>query len=561
MKNKNVDFNSFPSSCGVYFFKNNDEIIYVGKAKNLKNRIKQYFNGSINSFKTPLLLEKFTSIDFLVCSNEKESLLLEQEMIKKYRPYFNILLLDDKKYPYIVIQLKNNKLEFKTKFFFKNEPNSYYCGPLPPNYGYKIIKDFLIRECLYENGLPIQNKDQTFWKQKFDYAKKILSFSNNEIVSKLKKQMIIASENEQYEIAKDFRDVIEHLTNTKNDQSIIFDNQKDFDVIAFKKVNNLILINIHNFRNGNFFMQEDFIFEINIDYYNSLVSFLNYYYSIRNKIDLIVTNENIQQEDIIIESEILIPKKGQYLNAINNCLKNIEIDENKRILQYEKKINTIDKLKNFFYSLTNTEINDFIIIDNSNDSNKNVVSVILYYKNYLPFYSNFRKYNLNQDFSRKSDVEYIKLGLDKYIKNKENLPDLIIVDGSRQQISEARKVLTKHNMNLPILGLVKDNNHETRNVIDINGKSHNIEDRDIYNFLAKIQTEVDAFAKKYHSKIQINSSLEGFLSTIKGIGPKLEKKLLDSFKTYSNIYNASFEELEKIVPSNIAKKIIEKLKN
>lgn len=161
MKN-NIDISNIPNKMGVYLFKENDEILYVGKAKNIKKRIQQYFRGSKNSYKTPHLIEKANDIEYIICSNEKESLLLEQELIKKYHPYFNILLLDDKKYPYIVIELKPNKIEFKTKFFYKKEINSYYYGPLPPNYGYKTIKNFLIRECLYKNGLPIQSNDSNF---------------------------------------------------------------------------------------------------------------------------------------------------------------------------------------------------------------------------------------------------------------------------------------------------------------------------------------------------------------------------------------------------------------
>lgn len=558
MKNK-INIDEIPNLCGVYLFKDQDSILYIGKAKNLKKRIQQYLNGSINSYKTPLLLEKANNLDFIVCSNEKEALLLEQELIKKNKPYYNILLLDDKKFPYIVIQLKPNKLEFKTKFFYKQVPNTYYYGPLPPNYGYKTIKNFLIRECLYKNGLPIQTNDNEFWKEKFIYAKKILSSSNNEIISRLKHQMIEASENEQYELAKDYRDVIQYLTNKSSQQSISFSEEKNFDVIVFLKHDSYLLVLVHYFKNGIFFMQEDFVVEIKIDFYESMRSFINSFYSIRNQPDMIVTNYEIEKEDLIFDKTILKPKKGQYLQAVNNALKNIEINKTKKILEFKNKENSISEIRLFFNQIIKKEINDFIVIDNSNENNKDIVSVIIYYKNYLPYFSNYRKYTLSNDLlSRKSDVEYIKIGLTKYF-SKEEKPDLIIVDGGKQQINEAIKVKKELNIQLPIIGLVKNEKHSTEYLITEQKKKVLLKNKSIYNFLARIQNEVDSYAKNFHLKKKINSSLEGFLTSISGIGLKTEEKLLKHFHTYANIYNANEDELSKVVSKSVAKKIIEKL--
>ncbi len=549
-----------PNSCGVYLFKDNEEVLYVGKAKNLNNRIKQYLNGSINSYKTPILMERANNIDFIVCSNEKESLLLEQQLIKKYKPYYNILLLDDKKYPYIVIKLKSNSLEFKTSFFYRQSPNTYYYGPLPPNYGYKTIKNFLIRECLYEDGLPIKSNNQKLWESKFDHAKKILSSQNSEIINRLKRQMIEASENEQYELAKDFRDVILYLTNKSQNQSITFENEINFDVVAFEQKNEYLFVLIHYFKNGNFFLQEDFVVEIKIDLYETITSFLNEFYSMRSMPDMLVTNFEINKEDIFFDKKIIIPKKGQYANAISNALKNINILYKERILQFKKAKEQSKKVNELFNYLTGKKINDFFMIDNSNEDNKDVVSTIIYYKNYFPYYSNYRKYSLVEDIRRKSDVEYIKQGLQKYFANKEKLPDLIIVDGGIQQINEAKKILLSFKIDLPVIGIVKNKKHVTDHIIDTNLNNVEIKDRDIYNFLSRVQTEVDSFAKKFHSSKKINSSLEGFLTSVEGIGQKTEEKLLEHFGTYANIYNASEEELSKIVSKAIAKKIKENLK-
>lgn len=558
MKNK-FDTNTTTSKGGVYWFKDKKEnILYIGKAKNIKKRINQYLNGSINSYKTPILLKKAESFDYQVCANEKEALILEQELIKKHKPYYNVLFLDDKKYPYIVIELKSNTIEFKTRFFYKQQKNTFYFGPLPPNYGYKTIKNFLIRECLYENGLLIPKKnDPEFWKEKFDHAKKILSSSNRDIINRLKQQMIFASENEQYELAKDFRDVIQSLT-TNQQQSIVFESDKDFDVIAIKEEQNNLMVNVHNFKNGTFFMQEEFVFEIYIDIYETIRNFINSFYSMRNAPDFIITNYKIDQDDLLVDKKIVVPKKGKYFKSLQNALNNIEINKQVKLLSHQKKSEINLKVKNFLSSLTNNEINDFLMIDNSNENNEDVVSVIIYYKNYLPHYLNYRKYHL-KTINQKSDIEYIKQGLTLYFENQEEVPDLIIVDGSKQQLNVAKEVVKKFNLNLSVIGLVKDKNHQTDSLL-ANNQKIKIKDKTIFTFFSKIQYEVDRFAKNFHSKKKITSSLEGFLNSIKGIGEKTEKKLLNHFKTYTNIYNASEEELSKIVSKTIASKIKKNLK-
>ncbi len=560
MKNNkfNIDRKTLSSNCGVYWFKDsNDIILYIGKAKNIKKRIEQYFNGTQNSYKTPILLEKASKLEYQICKNEKEALILEQELIKKNKPYYNILFLDDKKYPYIVIELKNNKLEFKTRFIYKNIPNTFYFGPLPPNYGYKIIKNFLIHECLYENGLPIQNNSRLFWKEKFDYAKKILSSSNKEIINKLKNQMLYYSNNEQYELAKECYEVIHFLSNNQN-QSITFEENQNFDVLYFHQEEKYLMIMIHYFKNGSFFMQEETILEIKLNLEQTIIEFINQFYLVRNIPNFIVTNFHLNAEDLIINKKIIIPQKGKYYQALENAKNNIDINKKLKLTSYISKSKIIDKVKQFLFDILNLTINDFIMIDNSSENNQDIVSVIIYYKNFLPHYQNYRKYKIN-DVKRKSDVEFIKQGLTKYFSSNEEIPNLIIVDGAIQQLNEAQKVLESLKIKLPIIGLVKDQYHKTNSIVDKNKNKILINDRDVYNFFSKIQIEVDAYAKSFHSKRKLDSSLEGFLTTIKGIGNKTEERLLNHFKNYNNIYNASKEELLKVVSENIATKIMKKL--
>ncbi|MBR3571419.1 MAG: hypothetical protein IKL15_01995, partial [Mycoplasmataceae bacterium] len=372
------------------------------------------------------------------------------------------------------------------------------------------------------------------------------------------KQMLIASENEQYELATEFRNVIQYLSNKFENQSITFNIDKDFDVIVFKEHNDLLFVVIHYFKNGSFFMQEDYVLEIKIDLYQTVVDFLNYFYSNRNQPDFMITNIEIEANDLIFKNKIILPKQGKYSRAIDNALKNIEANYKTKILEHKNKINSIEEINDFFKKNINKDIKDFIMIDNSNEANKNVVSVIIYYKNYLPHFNNYRKYILKNQVSRNSDVEYIKLGLEKYFSNNEEIPDLVIVDGAKQQLNEAKKLLKKINLDLPVVGLVKNDKHQTDYLLNPKGEKVLINNKNVFNFFSKIQEEVDSYAKRFYNKNKINSSLENVLFSIKGIGEKTEQKLLNHFKTYSNIYNASEQELEKVISKTLAKKIIEK---
>ena len=365
------------------------------------------------------------------------------------------------------------------------------------------------------------------------------------------------SDNEQYELAKECYEVIHYLTNNQS-QSISFEENQNFDILYFQPEDKYLMIMIHYFKNGSFFMQEETIVEINLDLMQTIVEFINQFYLVRNIPSFIVTNYELNLDDLIIDKKIIVPKKGKYHQALNNAKSNIELNKKLKLTSYSLKSKLNDQIKTFLYEITKKEINDFIMIDNSSEDNKDIASVIIYYKNYLPHYQNYRKYSINE-LARKSDVEYINQGLSKYFEKQEELPDLIIVDGGIQQLNEAKKILSKFKIDLPIIGLVKNKFHKTDYIIDENKNKIIIPNKEMYNFFSKIQIEVDSYAKAFHNKRKLNSSLEGFLTSIEGIGPKTEKRLLNHFQNYNNIYNASKDELTKIVSENIASKIMKKL--
>lgn len=567
MVNFVINLEEIPKAAGVYFWKDQKgSILYIGKAKNIYKRINEYLDGALNSYKTKKMMSKAASLDFIVTKNEKEALLLEQELIKKYHPYYNILLLDDKKYPFIVVSLKNHKLEITTRFYYKQTKNSFYYGPLPTGYGSKVLKNFLIRECLFKDGLPIENNSIGFWKEQFNYAKLILSSSNQFIIKKLKHQLNWAIENEQFEIAKEIHETLTYL-DKKNQvkQAIDFGNSENFDVIVFDVVQEYLLIVIHHFVNGIFNLQEEFIIEIKTGLIDeTMIEFINQFYQIRNQVKKIITNQNLEQWKISTSLNLVRPQKGKYFQALNNALDNLKLNQDLKINTYKNQVEKITKAKIFLDQICNQDIKNFLMVDNSNFANNDIVSVFIYYKNFQPFYGNYRKYFLKTKLKNKSDVSYMEQGLRKYFKQDPdffNDLDLLIVDGGVAQINTAKQVLKELNLNLPIVGLVKNDQHKTDHLLTSDKKKYYFNDLDVYNFFSKLQIEVDEFAKNYHREKRLQNSLSRTLVSIDGIGLKTETRLLNHFKTYTNIFNATEAELKKIVSEKIALKIIEKLKN
>lgn len=564
MLNFEIDIKSIPQTFGIYLWKDiNNQVIYIGKAKNIRKRIMQYINGSLNSYKTKYMIENSYSLDFIICSNEKESLLLEQEMIKKFQPPYNILLMDDKKYPFIMVTLRSNKLDIETRFSFKENKTTFSYGPLPTGFGSKLIKNFLIRECLFKNGLPIKNNDPLFWKEKFEYAKQILYSSKKEIIKKINQQMIDASNNEQYEVASEIRDTLIYLNKSiEIKQAIDFNNNETLDIIDFLVYDNYLLTSIHHFIDGVFSLQEEFINEIKISVNETIEQFINQFYKIRNQVKKIITNVFIDQNNVFVKSKIIIPKKGIYFQALENVHKNNLLNIEQKILVYNQNIDIYIELKKFLSQATKQTINDFIMIDNSHFQNENIVSTIIYYKKYRPYFSNYRKYFIdNNSLTRLSDLEYLKIGIKNYFSNPKNeVPNLIIVDGGKQHVNECKRTINKLNIFLPVIGLVKNKKHQTNCLINEKKEIFDFPSNEVYNFFSSIQIEVDRFAKRNFQNKSLQKSMEGFLLTINGIGEVTERKLLEHFKTYSNIINASEDELNKVVSNSIAKKIIEKIK-
>lgn len=548
-----MNLKNISSSPGVYLFKDKDNnIIYIGKAKNLSKRINQYFHGSINSYKTSKMVTKIYNFKTIITNTEIESLILERNLIDKYKPFYNILLLDDKKYPYIKLTIKKNVLNISVQFIYKKESNSYYFGPFPIGQGISNIIKFLERECFYENGLPIKQKDKDllFWKSKLQYCKNILG-NKQKYKKYLKQKMNFYSNNLMFELANDYKNMFVFLESNNKE---IFDLKTDsnFYVIVILKNKNYLHLLVETYYYGIFLAKQFFVYEIFINEIDIIEQFLSQFFVNKKEPDFVISNYDKNKLKNYYDLKIINPKKGNKKLILDNALINLKNNLILEQLKFQKRKEIIEKGMKFLAVNSNSKnLHNFIMVDNSNFNNFYPISVFIYYDDGIKVTCNYRKFKLEENL--KGDVNYLEEGLLKYFNNKNNLlADLLIVDGGIAQLNKAIKVLNYLKVDLPVVALVKNEFHKTDSIINYKKEIIKIIDNDILLFLSEIQIEVDRYAKVNYRKIKRISSLEGSLLKIDGIGIITEKRILDCFKTYASVYNASYEELIKVVSPKIA---------
>ncbi len=557
MTNWNIE--DIPKKPGVYLYKDKlDKVIYVGKAKNLKVRINQYKKGSINSFKTHKMIQEAESYDLIITENEKEALILERNLIKEHAPYFNIQFIDDKRYPYVKVKLgKNLKITMVRRIL---KDNAFYFGPLPVGSKSRQLLKTLQREALYESGLPITDTSKEFWEDKYNKVRKILSADNNFYKRELSNKMFAAAEKEMFEIAQEYKESLEALNIFDQRQVVQLDNDKDIDVVGVSQQDDFLFVSIMFYRNGSLLSMTNEVLEIINDPSETIRQFITSYYN----------NNLIPKELILDEAYInefyhsfkpIYPEKGKYKEMLKIAVMNADNNKEQKLRKHKRQVElTSGAIEKLGYLLNIEKPWHILMIDNSNTANQNPVSAIVSYKNGVKQKSEYKRYNL-ETLSRKADVEYMRQTTTRYFSKKENpIPNLFIVDGGKAQVNEVKEVVDKLGVDLRIIGLVKNDKHITRSLINLEGEEIQIKDSTLLNFLRSMQAEVDRFAKVQHRSRGLKGTLEGSLETIPGVGPKTLQRLLKVFTTYANIYNASEEELEKVVSSTIAKNIKKKMK-
>lgn len=585
-------------SPGVYLMKDRHlNVIYVGKAKILKNRVSSYFrNLDKHDPKVLKMVENVFDFDFIVTDSEFEALILECSMIKQYSPKYNILLKDDKGYNYI--RITNEDYPKITAQKMKNDDGSSYIGPymsgtivgdvvdevnkifMLPICNRKFPKDFLkerpclnyyIKTCSGVCRGDIESKDYNKTiEQAVEYIKKGSGFS----VENLTKQMYSASESMEYEKAAKIRDRINSIKKFSEKQNVILKNNKDIDVFGILKNSSNLNINMLIFRKGKLIDKEDIILTDILLEEESVREFFTTYYS--DKIDIpsiILVSQKFNDKELVEKYlsklacnnvKIIIPERGVYKNLVNMAYNNAV--EQFSYKYNNKNIAILDQLKKILNLKKTPEYIE--IFDVANFSDSTIVAGMVVFKNAIAYKKGYKRF-LIKGLDKQDDYASMKQAVDRRLKryisrnNEEEgfsrLPDLILLDGGKGHVSSVRNIIDTYGMDIPVYGLVKDSNHRTRAISD-DGKEIEIKlNKNLFNFLSRIQDEVHRYSISYLRKKHTNKNFQMELTNIHGISVKKSLELFKMFKTKENILKANDEDIAKLI--KVSLETVREIKN
>lgn len=568
-----------PHKPGCYLMKDkNGCVIYVGKSKNLKNRLSSYFKQS-HSGKTKMLVRDIETFEYILTNSEVESLLLELNLIKKYTPKYNILYKDDKTYPYI--ELTNDKIPrllIVRNPNMKRGGNRKLFGPYPNVSAAKKVVEILNRlyplkkcknmgkkACLYYHiGECLGYCVNTVNNEEIDNMKEeIIAFFNGNsdiVISKLEKKMYDSSEKLQFEKAMEYKEILDYIKITLEKQKVELDDNYDRDVIGYYEKDNYLAINILFIRGGKLLDKKSNIFPM-IDTLeeevNSYIS--NFYDKHGTKVKEVLVSDVVNSEILkeMFGLNFFVPVKAMKKRILDLAMENAKnyYDEQISIIKRDD-----EKLNNALVELSGLlgieKCNHIEMFDNSNIFGSFNVSGMVVFIDGKKNTNMYRKFKItndkNDDYGTMREVIYRRYF--RVLKDNLERPDLIIVDGGVGQVNVAREVLSDLNMNIPVAGLKKDDKHST-NVLVGGYPLHEIKvSKDSYLFLllTRMQDEVHRYTISYHKDIRSKGALASILDNIDGIGEVRKKKILKKYKTIAKMKEAGIEELCEIMPRNVA---------
>lgn len=567
-----------PHLPGCYLMKNKDNIvIYVGKSKNLKNRLSSYFNRE-HTGKTMMLVREIDHFEYIVTNTEMESLLLEINLIKKYTPKYNILYRDDKSYPYIELtDEKVPRLRIIRRINVKKIKNNLF-GPYPNvgaarrvveilNRVYPLRKcnTYEKRECLYYHigeclGYCTKNIDEEVIKE---MKTEIISFLNGNtkvLTNKLKEKMNKYSNNMEYEKALEYKELLNYINITTEKQKVDLDDRVNIDVVGYYSKDNYISIQILFIRGGKLLDRNRNIFPMVGDEEEELSNYLLNFYSknVSNPKEILVP-DNIDTNTFseLFNIKFITPVKGEKKRILSLAEDNARIYYEEQMTYIKRDEDKITNALNELKEKLNIPSADRIeLFDNSNLFGSFNVSGMVVFKMGKPSKNDYRKYKItndvNDDYGTMKEVIYRRYF--KVLKENLEMPDLIIVDGGIGQINVAREVISSLGLKIEVCGLKKDDTHSTNMLLGKEPLEEIKIDKqsDLFLLLTKMQDEVHNFTINYHKNIRSKGALSSVLDNIEGIGEVRKNKLLKKYKTISKMKEAPLEELEEILPKDIA---------
>ncbi len=577
-----------PNKPGCYLMKNIDgTIIYVGKAKKLKNRVSSYFRGK-HTGKTARLVSEIVDFEYVVVGSETEAFILELNLIKKYDPKYNILLRDDKSYPYI--ELTNEKvprLVVVRNINRKKAKGTRLYGPYPNvsaaretvnllnrMYPLRKCKTYQKKPCLYYHigqclGYCTNQVDMNLVKEMEHDIIQFLKGDHTLITKKIEEEMLAESARMNYEKAKELKDLRDYITITLQKQKVEMNDNVDRDVFGYFFGKGYLSIQCFFIRGGKIIERHSKIFPIIDEIEEELTRYIGKFY----EKDVLLPKEVLVPD--IVDAELLSsflgvkvlkPERGVKRKIVDMANKNAEIalDEKFELIEKdeERTIKANEELKEILHL---PKLDRIEVFDNSNLFGSFNVSGMVVFVDGKPSKNDYRKFKItldkNDDYGTMKEViyrRYFRVLRDGLVR-----PDLIIVDGGIGQINVAREVLSSLNMNIPVVGLKKDDHHATDALmandpieyIPIDKKSN------LFYYLERIQDEVHNFTINYHKQIRSKGSLESVLDHVEGIGEKRKKELLKKYHTITKMKEVPTSELSKILPRPVAIKLSEFLQN
>lgn len=556
-----------------------DEVIYVGKAKNLKNRVKSYFVGAHNE-KTTLLISEIRDFSYLITNNELESLILEINLIKRYLPKYNIKLVDDKSYPYI----KFSKGEYPRLIVMRsNTPTQKAFGPYPNGYSARMTVDLLnklypFRKCVTIPKKPclyyhlgqclapcINDVSKEEYNQMIKEVTRFLKGDTKKVLDILEGKMYEASDNLEFEKANEYKEMINHINTTSEKQIISLADLKDRDIIAYAHNDENIAIQILLMRNGAITDTHQTIFSYIGDHYEAALNYIDQLYLDNLYIDeLLFSNQfNLNDLEIRYKKKASIPQIGDKKKMVDLALQNAKenLENYFKIYQHQEDINL--EIERSLYELFSKEINYIEAFDNSQLFGSSPVSAMIVYKNHEFFKDGYRKFNIQtasqDDYQQIKEVIYRRYY--RLLMEDKSLPDLILVDGGVGHVNAALSIIDDLRLDVMVAGMKKNKRHEFESLI-FNGKEVELsKNSNLYKFFLKINEEVHRFAITFHRQVRFRETFKSPLDGIKGIGVKRKEKLINHFGTIEAIKEAKVEEIVKLGFSlKLAQKLKEELK-
>lgn len=569
-------------SPGCYLMKNTDgKVIYVGKARKLKNRVSSYFTGAHN-YKTTKLVDHIWDFDYIVTGSEKEALLLEINLIKDYTPEYNIMFMDNTYYPYIELTdetLPRLKIVRKTK----NKKNKYF-GPYPDATAarntFKLLnKLYPLRKCNHVPDKPclyyslhqclgpcINEVDKS---QYDEIRKELISFIHGNTKSKideLTEKMMTASENLQFELAKEYRDLIRSIEYVTAKQNVQFGDYKDRDILGYFIDKGYISIQLFFMREGKLLYHDFNLEPVGEDFEEDLIRFLVTYYQTHPEPYELLIPQDVDLELLteILSCHVLQPQRGDKKSLVEMANKNAkEALEKKFLLKEKTDEKTILPIIELGQKLGIDTPHTIELYDNSNIQGAYAVAGMVVYKDGVPSKKDYRKYKIKtvegpDDYASMKEVIYRRYY--RLLMEQKEMADLIIVDGGLGQIKVAKEVIDSLNLSVHICGLSKDDKHSTAMLLDEDGNQVPIDTKSpLFFLLTRMQDEVHRYAISFHRQVRSKSLFSSILDEVEGIGEARKKKLLNHFKSVKKMKEASLEELEAVIPKNTAAKLYEVL--